>query len=97
MRNEKYRRAVASLPCVCCGIEGYSNAAHANGLEYGKGMGRKADDGAIFPLCCSRPGVVGCHALFDQGAMFDKATRREQTERWISWTKAAIANQRERA
>ena len=90
MRNEKYRRAVASLPCACCGIEGYSQAAHANGIEYGKGTGIKADDSACFPLCSDRPGVRGCHSLFDQGAMFDKAERREVTERWISWTKAAL-------
>ena len=51
-----YRRAVASLCCVNCGLEGRSQAAHANGIEYGKGMGRKADDSAIFPLCADGPG-----------------------------------------
>ena len=28
VRNEAYRRAVASLPCIACGIQGYSQAAH---------------------------------------------------------------------
>ena len=28
LRSEKYRRAVASLPCINCGIQGYSQAAH---------------------------------------------------------------------
>lgn len=28
VRSERYRRAVASLPCAYCGIEGYSQAAH---------------------------------------------------------------------
>lgn len=92
MRNEKYRRAVALLPCVNCGIDGYSQAAHANGLEYGKGMGMKASDDAIFPLCADRPGIVGCHTLFDQGAMFTKEERREVTPRWISWTRVAVQN-----
>lgn len=91
VRSEAYRRAVANLPCVFCGLEGYSQAAHANGLEYGKGMGIKATDTAIFPLCADRPEVVGCHTLFDSGALFNKAERREVTERWISWTRAAIA------
>ena len=30
VRNEAYRRAVASLPCVICGVSGYSQAAHGN-------------------------------------------------------------------
>lgn len=93
MRSSSYRRAVAALPCVSCGLDGYSQAAHANGLEWGKGMGLKADDAAIFPLCADRPGIRGCHSLFDQGALFDKATRREVTERWISWTRVAVANE----
>ena len=28
VRSEAYRRAVASLPCINCGIQGYSQAAH---------------------------------------------------------------------
>jgi hypothetical protein len=71
-------------------MERHSQAAHANGLEYGKGMGMKASDDALFPLCADRPGVRGCHSLFDQGAMFTKDERREVTARWISWTRAAI-------
>ena len=27
VRSEAYRRAVASLPCIACGIQGYSQAA----------------------------------------------------------------------
>ena len=29
-RSESYRRAVAALPCIHCGIAGYSQHAHAN-------------------------------------------------------------------
>ena len=28
VRSEAYRRLVASLPCIACGIQGYSQAAH---------------------------------------------------------------------
>jgi len=90
MRSKSYRRAVADLPCVNCGIDGHSQCAHANGLEYGKGMGIKADDGACFPLCADRPGVRGCHSLFDQCALFTKEERREVTARWIAWTQTAL-------
>ena len=38
VRSEAYRRAVAALPCINCGIQGYSQAAHGSA---GKGMGLK--------------------------------------------------------
>ena len=59
-------RAVAALPCACCGIVGYSQAAHSNRHEDGKGLGLKANYRATFPLCCARPGEVGCHIRHDQ-------------------------------
>lgn len=62
-RSEAYRRAVASLPCAYCGIEGYSQHAHEND---GKGARLKVDDRRAMPLCCSRPGIEGCHVAFDQ-------------------------------
>jgi len=63
VRSEAYRRAVASLPCAYCGIEGYSQHAHEND---GKGARLKVDDRRAMPLCCSRPGIEGCHVAFDQ-------------------------------
>ena len=63
VRSEAYRRAVASLPCAHCGIEGYSQHAHEND---GKGARLKVDDRRAMPLCCSRPGIEGCHVAFDQ-------------------------------
>lgn len=73
LRSEAYRRAVASLPCKVCGIEGRSQAAHAN---MGKGLGIKSDDRTCFPLCHE------CHQQFDQGAMFDRETRRQIEIDW---------------
>ena len=63
VRSEALRRAVASLPCAYCGIEGYSQHAHEND---GKGARLKVDDRRAMPLCCSRPGIEGCHVAFDQ-------------------------------
>lgn len=63
LRSEAYRRAVASLPCAWCGVQGYSQHAHENA---GKGKGVKVDDRRAMPLCCARPGIEGCHAAFDQ-------------------------------
>lgn len=87
MRDKAYLRRVAQLPCVNCGIAGYSQAAHAN---TGKGMSMKASDHDTFPLCCTRPGVPGCHAGLDQGAMFDKETRRAKEAEWVAQTQAML-------
>ena len=87
VRSEAYRRAVASLPCVMCGIAGYSQAAH--GSE-GKGMGIKASDLTLFPACAPRPGIAGCHAELDQGAKFSKAVRRELEPVWAADTRRKV-------
>jgi hypothetical protein len=62
IKSESYRRWVASRPCICCGIEGFSQAAHPNG----GGMGTKHSDLECFAMCATRPGELGCHAEFDQ-------------------------------
>ena len=87
VRSEALRRAVASLPCVICGMPGYSQAAH--GSE-GKGMGIKACDLTLFPACCDRQGVQGCHAKLDQGALFTKAVRREREPVWAADTRRKL-------
>lgn len=63
VRAPAYLRWVATLPCVSCQIEGYTQAAHPN---YGRGLGQKASDLDAFPLCCTRPGHMGCHVMHDQ-------------------------------
>lgn len=62
VRSEPYRRLVASLPCIRCGMEGASQAAHAN--SGGKAKGAKNCDLTCFPLC--HVGANGCHAAWDQ-------------------------------
>jgi hypothetical protein len=91
VRSESYRRWVASLPCMSCGISGYSQCAHANG----GGMGTKTSDLDTFPLCCTRPGLIGCHMQFDLCLDMDKAQRRELTEQYVAATRRlAIAERR---
>lgn len=83
VRSESYRRLVASLPCIACGIDGFSQHAHAN---QGKGMALKVCDLMAFPLCCDQPGRPGCHPKLDQGALFTKAIRREVEQEWARRT-----------
>lgn len=91
VRHEGYRRLVAAMPCKHCGIHGYSQAAHPN---TNKGAGLKTDDRECFALCTVHPVggglVTGCHELFDQGALFTKAVRREIEPAWGADTRAAI-------
>lgn len=83
VRSETYRRLVASLPCLMCGIEGFSQHAHGNS---GKGMALKTCDLFAFPLCSDRPGQRGCHSQLDQGALFAKEARREVEQEWARRT-----------
>jgi hypothetical protein len=87
VRHEGYRRLVALLPCLACGIAQLSQAAHPN---TGKGQGLKTDDRECFPLCTDRPLQQGCHPLFDQGVMFPKEQRREIEPVWGRQTRARI-------
>lgn len=66
LESKPYRRAVATLPCMWCGLQGSSQHAH---LNLGKGLGLKTDDRTGFPLCATRPGVEGCHTAYDQGRL----------------------------
>jgi hypothetical protein len=68
-RNQKWLRAVASMPCQNCGRTDVQ-AAHANMQALGKGMGIKASDAALMALCCK------CHAELDSGSSMTKDEKR---------------------
>ena len=75
-RDKKLLKAVASLPCQHCGLEGSTQASHANWGWSGKGMGLKAHDCFVAALC------VDCHRELDQGKDMPKFAREEM------WTNA---------
>ena len=84
--SEPYRRLVAALSCSACGVEGYSQAAHPPPT----GKSRKEDDRTCFPLCCTRPLVVGCHTQFDQYQLVPADKMRAQAAKWGVDTRAEI-------
>lgn len=84
IRSEAYRRLIASFPCVSCGVHGRSQAAHAN---QGRGLGQKASDLDLFPLCADGPGHRGCHSKHDQLIGITRDTRRELETRYIEETR----------
>ena len=69
VRDESRRRAVAALPCMHCGIEGSTQAAHSNKATHGKGRGIKASDQYLAALC------VRCHQLVDSSYRLTRAER----------------------
>jgi len=83
---EAYRRLVAALPCIHCGVEDQSQCAHGPAM----GRGIKCDDRFSMPLCAARPGIPGCHYLFDQYMLGDAEWRRIAAIVWSARTRAAI-------
>lgn len=73
VRDKNWLKTVASLSCQRCGMEGQTQAAHANWGKYGKGMGMKAHDCFVAALCQT------CHFSIDQGA---KLSAEERLEAW---------------
>lgn len=92
VRDKEYRRLVASLPCRACGIEGYSQAAHVPA----EGKGIKQSDDEIFPLCCDRPGVWGCHKNFDNYEMWPADETRRIGRQWAAETRALLNRRQQR-
>lgn len=86
-RSEDLRRAVASLPCMCCGRIGHTQAAHTN---TGKGGQLKASDAAIMALCADSPGFTGCHSRVDARSVMTKVERRVFEAEMVALTYIAL-------
>lgn len=86
VRSEPYRRLVAAMPCIRCGKEKRSQAAHVPT----EGKGIKVDDRETFPLCADGPGYVGCHPQFDQYKLFPRDKTVKQGKKWAAQTREAI-------
>ncbi len=86
VRSQKYRRAVAGLRCIHCGVLGYSQAAHLP--PEAKGM--KQSDLLTFPLCCTRVGIPGCHQDYDQYRLFPREAAMTVGRAWAADTQRRI-------
>jgi hypothetical protein len=80
-RSEPYRRYVSQQACFGCGIEGYSQCAHQNN---GKGLSLRTSDWLTFPLCCTRPGHMGCHNMHDLCYDMTRDERRELEGKYVA-------------
>lgn len=87
VRDKAYLRRVASLPCIECGLEGFSQAAHVP--PDGKGI--KQSDYETFPLCCDRPGVVGHHTEYDRYKLIPNSQEaRQRGRKWAFLTRERL-------
>lgn len=86
VRSQQYLRVVASLPCIACGIQGHSQAAHLP--PEAKGM--KQSDLLTFPLCCTRVGIPGCHQDYDQYRLFPRDAAMTVGQAWAADTQRRI-------
>lgn len=73
-RNARLLRAAQDQPCVLCGSEGETVAAHANSVALGKGMGIKAPDFYTAWVCRDH------HDLID--GRTGSLTKDEKTALW---------------
>ena len=83
VRSESYRRWVSTLPCIVCGLVGFSQCAHPNS---GRGLGQKASDLDCFALCCTRGGFPGHHWEHDNLFEMTLEERREREKRYTAQT-----------
>lgn len=88
LRDEEYRRLVASLKCVMCGVVGFSNACHSDNSS--KGAGLKSGDETCYPACVSRPGILGCHERIGTVREIPKNQRHELEELWANQTRMTL-------
>lgn len=75
-RSKKLTDAAEDRPCVLCGSEGTTVAAHSNSLAHGRGFAHRAPDYYIAYLC------QGCHDKVDGRA--GGLTKEEKRELWLS-------------
>ena len=97
---DRYHRWVAQQPCMNCGIEGYSQASHYEGLSghrLGRGGSLKAHDMTVTSLCCERrpDGVESCHTRFGNNKLseiFPDQTARKyvKSEMHLCWSMQTI-------
>jgi hypothetical protein len=81
LRSKPLLALAKGQPCMNCGCEGTTVAAHSNMLIHGKGKGIKAHDCFTAWLCAA------CHSWLDQGRGMDPTglyddTREDKASMW---------------
>jgi hypothetical protein len=76
---EAYRRLVRAMPCMRCGIVGFTQFCHA---DEGKGMGLKTDDRRGWPGCGPHGEEPGCHHYVGTSGQLPRQEKRALEEEY---------------
>lgn len=87
LQHEAYMAAVRKLPCIRCGIVGFTQFCHA---DEGKGMGLKTDCRLGWPGCGPHDGKPGCHWWIGTSGLLGRNDRRAFESRAGALTREAI-------
>lgn len=87
VRSEAYRRLVSRLPCIVCGIEGYTQACHG---DMDKGMGMKTSDLTCWPGCGPHDGLPGCHYTIGSTGTLTREERRAAEKQFAQQTQEKL-------
>jgi len=87
IQHQSYMDAVRKLPCIRCGITGFTQFCHA---DEGKGMGLKTDCRLGWPGCGPHDGMPGCHWWVGTSGSMPREERREFERLAGNATRAAI-------
>lgn len=87
IQHQGYMDAVRKLPCIRCGITGFTQFCHA---DEGKGMGLKTDCRLGWPGCGPHWGLPGCHWYVGTSGAMGRDERRAFERLAGNATRAAI-------
>jgi hypothetical protein len=74
IQHQGYMAAVRQLPCLRCGVWGFTQFCHA---DDGKGLALKTDCRRGWPGCGPHGTIPGCHWLVGTSGQLGKAGRRD--------------------
>ena len=73
VQHAGYMAAVRTLPCMRCGVAGFTQFCHA---DEGKGLALKTDCRLGWPGCGPHGGLPGCHWVIGTSGVLGKEGRR---------------------
>ena len=82
-----YQSAVRRLPCIRCGIQGFTQFCHS---DEGKGMAIKTDDRRGWPGCGPHGTEPGCHWYVGTSGNLKQSERRALEADYAARTRAMV-------
>jgi hypothetical protein len=87
IQSEAYMAIVRKLPCMRCGIVGFTQFCHA---DEGKGMGIKTDCRRGWPGCGPHGDEPGCHWVVGTSGQLPREEKRETEDGYGRRTRGTV-------